>query len=202
MVLTEPKQKRPKNLQAKTVKDFIRVYDNVIPAGMCEEIIDIYEKNSEYHQRFENLGRPNFTQLNITAVKNQSEDLSDCNEALIGISVQYLRRYIKDLNITHEFPEQYAFEQVRLKKYTVNEDEFKDHVDVGDHASAKRFLVFFLYLNDVTRGGETEFPFLNYKVKPKAGRMLVFPPLWNFPHCGKMPLSNDKYIVGSYLHYI
>ena len=27
-------------------------------------------------------------------------------------------------------------------------DEFNDHVDVGNHESAKRFLAFFFYLND------------------------------------------------------
>lgn len=199
----EPIRKRPKNLQAKNLKDLIRVYDDVIPESMCQEIIDIYERNVDYHQRFENNGLPTFTQLNITAVHETSEELSDLNEALVATSVKYLRRYIKDLNITFEFPEQYAFEQVRLKKYSADlQDEFKEHVDVGDHASAKRFLVFFLYLNEVKQGGETEFPYLNYRVKPKAGRMLVFPPLWLFPHCGRIPVSNDKYIVGSYLHYI
>ena len=36
-----------------------------------------------------------------------------------------------------------------MKKYMPNNiDEFKEHVDVGDYASARRFLVFFLYLDD------------------------------------------------------
>ena len=36
-----------------------------------------------------------------------------------------------------------------MKKYMPNNiDEFKEHVDVSDYASARRFLVFFLYLDD------------------------------------------------------
>ena len=46
-----------------------------------------------------------------------------------------------------------------MKMYNNNDyDEFKDHVDVGNHDSARRFLVCFLYLNDVAIGGQTEFP--------------------------------------------
>ena len=44
-----------------------------------------------------------------------------------------------------------------MKRYEPNGvDEFHDH-DVGNHESAKRFLVFFLYLNE-PQGGETDFP--------------------------------------------
>ncbi|BCU94503.1 MAG: hypothetical protein CM15mV5_1640 [uncultured marine virus] len=50
------------------------------------------------------------------------------------------------------------WEFARIKKYTKNtEDQFAPHVDVGDHASAKRFLAFLVYLNDVEEGGETNF---------------------------------------------
>jgi len=89
-----------------------------------------------------------------------------------------------------------------MKKYSyIQEDEFREHVDVQDYLSAKRFLVFFFYLNDLEYGGETYFPKLDFSVHPKAGSCLVFPPLWLFPHCGMMPSGKDKYIVGSYLHY-
>ena len=79
-------------------------------------------------------------------------------------------------------------------------DEFKEHVDVMDYASAKRFLVFFLYLNNNT-GGLTEFPEYDTMITPKAGRLLMFPPLWTHKHIGHKPLEQPKYIVGSYLHY-
>ena len=89
-----------------------------------------------------------------------------------------------------------------MKKYEVNNrDEFKEHVDVMDYASAKRFLVFFLYLNE-NEGGLTSFSEYGINVKPEAGRMLMFPPLWTHKHAGTMPLKEPKYIIGSYLHYV
>ena len=102
------------------------------------------------------------------------------------------------------FPKEIGFEQVRMKKYDVGNDEFREHVDVGDYASARRFLVMFFYLNDVDEGGETAFIGIDHdiRVKPKAGSMLMFPPMWTHPHAGLPPISNPKYICGSYLHYI
>ena len=55
------------------------------------------------------------------------------------------------------------------------------------------------YLNDVENGGETEF--LNVSIKPKAGTLVVFPPLWMFPHKGNAPISGSKYLLSTYLHY-
>ena len=60
----------------------------------------------------------------------------------------------------------------------------------------------FWYLNDVDEGGETIFTEpLDIKVKPKAGRVLIFPPMWMYPHAGLAPKSNAKYIIGSYLNF-
>ena len=70
-----------------------------------------------------------------------------------------------------------------------------------DYASAKRFLVFFLYLKD-NKEGYTSFPEYDLKVKPKAGRLLMFPPLWTYKHIGHKPIEVPKYIIGSYLHYV
>ena len=93
------------------------------------------------------------------------------------------------------------------KKYELNGIDpgignFLDHVDVGDYISARRFLVFFVYLNDVKEGGETEFPTLDLQVSPECGTILVFPATWTFLHRGNTPISNDKYILGSYKHYV
>ena len=90
-----------------------------------------------------------------------------------------------------------------MKKYVAEDDDrFDPHVDVGDHSSARRFLALFFYLNDVDEGGETWFTKMGIKVKPEAGRCLIFPPTWTYPHAGLPPLNTNKYIIGTYLHYI
>ena len=110
----------------------------------------------------------------------------------------------------YQLPDEFGYETVRIKRYLSNDyDRFDDHVDVGNHASSRRFLAFFVYLNNVEEGGETEFlniykpgTYIKFKINPKAGRMVVFPPLWNWPHAGRKPVTGEKYLLHSYLHYV
>jgi len=116
--------------------------------------------------------------------------------------------YFKDLYVQKTnskfFPQKHGFEEIRMKRYKNDgNDRFDEHIDAGDLNTSKRFLVMFWYLNDVEEGGETIFPApFNIQVKPKAGRILMFPPMWMWPHAGLAPKSNNKYIIGSYLHYV
>jgi len=73
---------------------------------------------------------------------------------------------------------------------------------VQDYNSARRFLVCFLYLNRPNSGGLTSFPKLDYAVEPKVGRVLIFPPTWMYRHAGQPVISGEKYIMGTYLHYL
>jgi hypothetical protein len=54
------------------------------------------------------------------------------------------------------------------------------------------------YLNDVEDGGETEL-YQNTMVKPKAGRMVIAPAYFTHTHRGNIPVSNDKYILTSWV---
>jgi len=54
----------------------------------------------------------------------------------------------------------------------------------------------------VEEGGETYFTGIGKCIVPKRGRLLIFPPLWMFPHSGEEVISNTKYILSTYLHYV
>ena len=62
-----------------------------------------------------------------------------------------------------------------------------------------RVIVYLWYLNDVYDGGETEI-YNNILIKPEAGKLLIFPALWYYKHRGKMPLSNDKYVITGWFY--
>ena len=80
------------------------------------------------------------------------------------------------------------------------QDHFPPHVDVTNAEESRRFLTAILYLND-PGGGETVFPGLDLQVMPAPGRMVIFPPLWLFPHAGLPPRDRPKYILHRYLWY-
>lgn len=62
-----------------------------------------------------------------------------------------------------------------------------------------RKLATMLYLNDDFEGGETEFLYQHYRVKPKAGKFVIFPCDWAWTHRGNPPLDKDKYIVTAWV---
>jgi len=181
------------------LNDFIHVYDDVLNSSICNSLIEIFETYSDKQERIENNKRPNFTQFNLTQNSNLTDDINQIHKFLISIVFEYKKKYYEFVD-SRCFPSDHAFEQFRIKRY-VNDgnDMFDAHVDVTDHESSRRFLSFMWYLNDVNDGGETVFDDL--VIKPKTGRMIVFPPLWMFPHIGKPPVSNSKYIISTYLHY-
>ena len=177
--------------------NFIATYDNVLSKDQCQHLIDKFEDSQVQWQKTELKDHRSFTEININAY----EDWKEYEKIIYTTLRPYIDKYAEKFKITHNWPDKFGWEQIRFKKYEVNGiDEFKEHVDVMDHASAKRFLVFFLYLNNNT-GGLTSFPEYDRMITPKAGKLLMFPPLWTHKHIGHKPLEQPKYIVGSYLHY-
>ena len=185
--------------------DYIKTYDNVVDEQDCSQIIECFESQKE-HQVFINRNqRPTFTEMNISQRYLAKDPLWMGIQKSVQMSfVECVSNYMEELDLRDiDFPPKYAFEEFRLKKYRSNsEDEFADHVDVGDHNSARRFLVCFLYLNDVEDGGTTDFPKISHSVSPKCGRILVFPSTWMYRHAGRPVTEGNKYILGTYLHYL
>lgn len=187
---------------ATELKDYIKVYDNVLSESICDSILtEFHSSETTYIDREQ---RPTFTDLNISILYQEDHPRWISSTAkLMEVFNNAVSRYMEELDVGPDFPDRYAYEQFRIKHYNNNgHDQFRDHVDVGNHDSAKRFLVLFLYLNDVEEGGETVFPRLDFSVKPKCGRILLFPPTWQYRHAGLPPVSEPKSIVGSYLHYL
>lgn len=71
----------------------------------------------------------------------------------------------------------------------------------GHNDALHRVLLFLIYLNDVDEGGETDFFYQNKSIKPKAGTMVIAPCGFTHTHRGNIPLSNDKYVLTSWMLY-
>jgi Rps23 Pro-64 3,4-dihydroxylase Tpa1-like proline 4-hydroxylase len=70
------------------------------------------------------------------------------------------------------------------------------HIDGGSHEFAQRQLVAIWYLNDVPGpGGATEFRHQDIKIKPEAGKLILFPPFWTHEHRGQTLQAGSKYIA-------
>jgi hypothetical protein len=74
------------------------------------------------------------------------------------------------------------------------------HIDKNyEYPFHNREYVYMFYLNDVEEGGETEFLYLNNKIKPVKGTLVYFPTHFPFVHRGNIPISDDKYIMTGWI---
>lgn len=181
------------------LNDLIQVYPNAIDDNVCDFLINFFESQYHLQEKIENDGTPNFTQVNLTENCKITDEVNNVHNYIISKTFEYKNKYYEYVD-DRCFPEKHNFEQFRIKRYKNTGDEFfNSHVDILDYNSARRFLSFTYYLNTVELGGETSFT--NFRVSPTKGSLMVFPPMWMFPHKGEIPVINDKYILTGYLHY-
>lgn len=208
MVLVVNTKERKNNLgvtNMKKLEDYIMVIDDVLDMALCEDLITIYDKYCEKKDSSNDWGKDyrSFTEINLIENKQFFDVQID---HIYSITDQLYKFYTDKCDVDF-FPPKLSFEDLRMKKYEANDhDQFGWHTDVGDYASARRYLAMFFYLNTVEDGGETMFAdCINsdkcLTVKPKRGRIVIFPPLWMFPHAGTKPRSGSKYILSTYCHY-
>jgi len=98
----------------------------------------------------------------------------------------------------------YRSDVVNLQKYAKGTGNFRHwhsevYPEAGTDRALRRVLFWICYLNDVVEGGETEFLYQTTKVEPRAGRVLIAPTGFTHTHRGNVPLSDDKYILTSWL---
>ena len=189
---------------------YIKIYDDVIDADSCNMLIGKFESAEEdQYEEVRQVERDKaiaFTQINLV----NNDDWTTVQNGMLEVFQDYIMHYINDCNIQpKQWPTTYGYEAIRIKRYLDNDyDRFDPHVDVMNIDTARRFLAFFIYLNDVDEGGETEFVQLTkpgthipLRIKPQQGRLLMFPPQWMYYHAGLKPVSNSKYLIHSYCHY-
>jgi hypothetical protein len=88
-----------------------------------------------------------------------------------------------------------------IQKYDKSSGKYVYHDDFVTEPIHNRYRVitYIWYLNTVEEGGHTEF-FGSHLIKPEEGKLLLFPSSWTFPHCGKVPISHDKYIITGWFY--
>ena len=189
--------------------NLIRVYDDVIDEESCQKLIEKFES---FEDRLEEVCEEDegekiaFKQLQLVKFK----EWESVQNGMLELFQDYIGRYKIDCNIKDkQWPKEYGYEAIRMKRYLNNDsDRFDPHVDVLDYETSRRFLAFFIYVNDVEVGGETKFlslyksgTYIPFAVTPKRGRLLMFPPMWPWYHAGLKPESGKKYLIHSYCHY-
>ena len=193
--------------------DHIVLREKSIPGLLCKEIIKMFE-DEEYKREGQTISGVNkhikdTTDFNIP---KRHEKWKDVEELLYRELSRNIVQYVKTLNrnyvdSTNNYDTEYQiFDGKQLKtstfmvqKYDKLKGRYIYHNDFNvNNDNTHRVITFLWYLNTVADGGETVF-WGDYKIQPKEGTLLLFPSTWTYPHTGKMPVSEDKYIITGWL---
>lgn len=176
----------------------------VLSKELCQQIIDMFEE-SEQHKGGTIAGIDINTKKTYE-VNIRGEKWQEIDNIISNILTESIIEYGKNINIITN--NKYILEQLKknvtdtgyqIQKYIKGDGFYKWHNDFAiEHKKSCRIVTFLFYLNDVEEGGETFF--YNGKVKPKAGKLILFPATWTYNHKGNMPISNDKYIITGWFY--
>ena len=201
---------------------YTKVYDNFLSDNVCDQYVRCFEETMVkdraevidtsicYGKEVGAAGQPICGKCNCQRMNPMGFDrFIPLNKIALNQFLDVVDRYIKDVDLhKSQWPVNYGYEEFRMKRFLVSDggpdsEQFKDHGDVTSHEGGKRFLIMMVYLNDDFEGGETVFPVLGDTITPKKGRLLLFPPTWNYLHHGNPPLKPGyaKYFLMTYLNY-
>ena len=203
----------------KELKDYIKIYDGAIAPELCTKIITAFDSDDEHYldSYTGSLATPspdtrtgysnhrNAIELNCTKRAGEAPKWNGIMRVMTHHAAHMYKRYRKDLE-ADGFPRNQLFEEVtleqfRMHRYDPGNHYYKQHIDSIESTSCKRMLVLLYYLNTVKEGGETSFETIDTKVNPVEGRLCIAPTWFGYPHTAEMPISNQKYMIKTYIHY-
>jgi hypothetical protein len=194
---------------------FIYINNNSLPRELCNEIMERFDESNKKYDGMTMSG----VNKNIKDTKDLIMILPEWERVTVTLRNELyynLKKHLDFLSSKDDFKAKYnnttaddfkiIFDNISLdnfmaQRYEVSVGRYVYHNDsmIDWAKNRKRFMTYLWYLNDVDEGGETTFNG-EYQIKPTAGKLILFPACWTFPHCGKMPISNSKYIITGWIY--
>ena len=178
---------------------FVFVQPGALSDMLCRDIIQRFEASPDEQY----LGRIGQTAYEDRSIK-RSTDLVVSGKPhwrdVDGALFQSLGRAIREFRETYPYFKGPFKDMGYAIQRTLPGEHYHWHIDGGIHEFSQRQLVALWYLNDVPGpGGETEFLYQALKVKPEAGKLLLFPPFWTHEHRGVTLQQGVKYIATTWV---
>ena len=201
---------------------YIYVNNTSLSVPLCKEIIKLYELDQNKYDGNIGSGVDKHIKDTTDLIIPDNNEWIKIKRAIYKELINNFDNYIEHINIATDFPNPEDNDNRELKfkhftnfrsykqlipsfliqRYTKNVGKYIYHDDEFVDLDNKRFRVvtFLWYLNDIYEGGETVFSD-KYAIKPTSGKLVLFPSTWSYPHCGKTPLSDDKYILTGWIYF-
>lgn len=189
--------------------NFIGMYENVFPEGLCEHVINEFDKvfekglcgtrksieNEKKYRKddtflFLNVDnhRDVFLNFNGASTRNLIQDgLQRCFDA-------YTNEYdiLRSMNLRSTC--------IKIQKTQPGQGYHVWHCEQGNR-EPNRSLVWAMYLNDVEDAGETEFLYQKMRITPKENAAIIWPATFTHTHRGNVVHGNkSKYIITGWFY--
>jgi hypothetical protein len=188
------------------IDNFIGVYDNYITKEDCDKAIKLFENQNKFNKTFDRMTFEKSSSLEkkdkqYFAASDNIDVWWEATKTLIFNFDLAWKNYSQTLGIHKAYgQEKFFYTTLKIQKTLPTEGYHIWHVEHNKgFENEPRAFVFSIYLNDVEEGGETEFLHFSKRVKPKTGRIVIWPAGFPYVHRGNPPLSGEKYILTSWM---
>lgn len=182
----------------------IVVRDNVLSEDLCKFIIDKFEKCEEKNLTSDKIHKKvvgeNIFKTTGIIIDDYTTDWIDIFNILYSSFRENIQIYSEKTNFSLKKYNPLFFPYCNIQRIEPG-GCYKPHIDnfISDNRrKTDRVVTLIWYLNDVSEGGETHFINTELKIKPKVGRLAMFPSNHPFVHEG-LPPKSTKYIISCWL---
>ena len=188
------------------INNFIGTYDNYISQEECNKVIKFYEDQNKFNNTINRLEFENSPiiqkqdQTYFAVPNNMDVWWKELKSLIVNFDMAW-KHYEKNVGALESYgQDMFHYTQLKIQKTLPTEGYHVWHLEhqKGFLKDCRAF-VYSIYLNDVKEGGETEFLHFSKRVKPKTGRIVIWPAGFPYVHRGNPPLSGKKYIITSWM---
>lgn len=190
------------------VSDFIGVFEGAYPKEFCDEVIDSFktceERGYTKPRSFQSDNKSMMDDSMLFAADVPTDHMKPgIHTYFLSVFWDIYKKFYADkyyAALTAASAE-HSIYSIKVQKTEPSQGYHVWHYESSSRESGSRLLAFIMYLNDVDEGGETEFLYYSRRVKPEAGKLLLFPAGFTHLHRGNPPLSGDKYILTGWVDF-
>lgn len=197
------------------IPNYFHINENSLSKELCIDIIKLFENENKHPgSTLSGINKDIKDTMEVLIPTNSISPLLNKIRKLLDKELNdNVKKYVNNINnFVYNSEENSSrkynaisdfliFDTMQIQKYDKQKGRYVYHHDfmIDETDKKYRVITFIWYLNNVEEGGETEF-WKDYKIKPTAGKLVLFPASWTFPHRGKMPISDDKYIITGWVY--
>tara|TARA_A100001011_G_C14218539_1_gene803198 strand:+ start:50 stop:775 length:726 start_codon:yes stop_codon:yes gene_type:complete len=186
-----------------TKENPVFIVNNFLDDTICDSLIKEFSENNK-------------TKKSAIVSNSENQDILETyRTSKTGVLDKHEHKKIDNYIINFMQLENSLTEKTQIQHYDVD-DYFKEHTDYFDpdleksaiQENGQRTWTFMIYLNDVEKGGETEFNNLGFKIIPRKGMAVIWCNLDKFGkeermmlHEGKPVLNGHKWIITKWFNY-